>query len=236
MTQAGAGENPICPAHVRTVAERLEAYVEGYGIGQWRNPEAIKIAQSDWPRRVVYPARVPGVAAGWVPMRCRECAAEVAAAARGCSRCGAPIVGQQPVVADMVFGAGSTAVSDAAGKAVPAGVAGGAAPERCVPGSGDRVPAELRLVLGGYAGIACGWFAGALACAAPAIFLLVDGVYLGDDWIGLLPWLVVVACLVCIGALKGLEALLVHGRVFGLLPWASDLLAARGRAPQRRRG
>jgi hypothetical protein len=46
-----SGENPICPAHVRIVAERLEAYVEGYVIGQWRNPEAIKIAQSDdWPR------------------------------------------------------------------------------------------------------------------------------------------------------------------------------------------
>jgi len=25
----------------------LEAYVEGYVIDQWRNPEAIKIAQSD---------------------------------------------------------------------------------------------------------------------------------------------------------------------------------------------
>jgi len=148
MTQAGAGENPICPAHMRIVDERLEAYVEGYGIDQWRNPEAIKIAQSDWPRRVVYPTSVPGVAAGWVPMRCRECAAEVAAAARVCSRCGAPIVGQQPVVADMVFGADSdTAVSDATGKAVPAGVAGQAPPEPDVPGSGDRVPAELRLVL-----------------------------------------------------------------------------------------
>ncbi len=122
MTQAGAGENPICPAHVRIVAERLEAYVEGYVIDRWRNPEAIKIARSDWPRRVVYAARVPGVAAGWVPMRCRECAAEVAAAARVCSRCGAPIVGQQPVVADMVFGVVSdTAVSDAAGRAGTAG-------------------------------------------------------------------------------------------------------------------
>jgi hypothetical protein len=40
MTQAGAGENPICPAHVRMVAERLEAYVEGYVIDQWRNPES----------------------------------------------------------------------------------------------------------------------------------------------------------------------------------------------------
>jgi DivIVA domain-containing protein len=223
MTQAGAGENPICPAHVPIVVERLEAYVEGYVIGQWRNPEAIKIVQSDWPRRVVYPARVPGVAAGWVPMRCRECAAEVAAEARVCSRCGAPIVGQQPVVADMLFGAVSdTAVSDAAGKAVPAGVAGRAPPERYVQGSGAKLPAELRLVLGGYAGIACGWFAGAVACAAPAIFLLVDDVYLGDDWIGLLPWLVVMACLMCIGALKGLEALLVRIQFSGLLRRPSD--------------
>ena len=57
-------------------------------------------------------------------MRCRECAAEVAVTARACSRCGAPIVGQQPVmadavVADTVVGAVSdAAVSDAAGKAV----------------------------------------------------------------------------------------------------------------------
>ena len=40
-------ENPICPARVRIVAEPLEAYVEGYVIDQWRNPEAINIAQSD---------------------------------------------------------------------------------------------------------------------------------------------------------------------------------------------
>jgi hypothetical protein len=40
-------ENPICPARVRIVAEPLEAFVEGYVIDQWRNPEAIKIAQSD---------------------------------------------------------------------------------------------------------------------------------------------------------------------------------------------
>jgi hypothetical protein len=32
---------------VRIVAEPLEAYVEGYVIDQWRNPEAVKIAQSD---------------------------------------------------------------------------------------------------------------------------------------------------------------------------------------------
>jgi hypothetical protein len=110
-------------------------------------------------------------------MRCRECAAEVAATARVCSRCGAPIGGQPPVVvdtvvADMVVGAVSdTAVSEAAGKAVAAGVAGQAPPEPCVPGSGARFPAKLRLVLAGYAGIACGLFAGALFWAAYAVFL-----------------------------------------------------------------
>ena len=41
-------ENPHLPeARVRIVAEPLEAYVEGYVIDQWRNPRAIKIAQSD---------------------------------------------------------------------------------------------------------------------------------------------------------------------------------------------
>jgi membrane protein implicated in regulation of membrane protease activity len=107
------------------------------------------------------------------------------------------------VVADTVVGA----VSHAAGKAVGARVAERALPEPYVPGSGDKLPAELRLVLGGYAGIACGWLAGALACAAPAVFLLffVDDVYLRDDWIGLLPWLVAMACLVCIGALEALQ-------------------------------
>ena len=77
-------------------------------------------------------------AAGWVQMRCRECAAEVAVTARACSRCGAPIVGQPPVVADTVVAdTVVAAVSDAAGKAVPAGVAGQAPPEPYVPGSGE---------------------------------------------------------------------------------------------------
>jgi site-specific DNA recombinase len=40
-------ENLVCPGRVRIAAEPLEAYVEGYVIEQWRNPEAIKIAQSD---------------------------------------------------------------------------------------------------------------------------------------------------------------------------------------------
>jgi len=108
-------------------------------------------------------------------MRCRECAAKVAVTAQVCPRCGAPIVGQPPavvdtVVADMVVGA----VSDAAGKAVPAGVAEQAPPEPYVPGSGDKLPAELRLVLGGYGGIACGWFASALACVVAAVFGFFD--------------------------------------------------------------
>jgi hypothetical protein len=40
-------ENLVCPGRVRIAAEPLEVYVEGYVIDQWRNPEAIKIAQSD---------------------------------------------------------------------------------------------------------------------------------------------------------------------------------------------
>ena len=107
-------------------------------------------------------------AAGWVQMRCRECAAEVAVTARVCSGCGAPIVGQQPVVAD----SGDTvvaAISDAAGKAVPAGPA---LPEPYVPGSGDRVPAKLRLVLGGYAGIG---IAIGIACLSAGGMALASG-------------------------------------------------------------
>ena len=121
-------------------------------------------------------------AAGWVQMRCRECAAEVAVTARVCSGCGAPIVGQPPVVADTVVvdtvvDTVVGAISDAAGKAVPAGVAGQALPEPYVPGSGDRLPAELRLVLAGYVGIAGGLFAAALACATAFVYLF----FFGDD-------------------------------------------------------
>ena len=43
----GKDENLVCPGRVRIAAEPLEAYVEGYVINQWRNSEAIKIAQSD---------------------------------------------------------------------------------------------------------------------------------------------------------------------------------------------
>ena len=61
------------------------------------------------------------------------------------------------------------AVSDAAWPVFPA-VAGPALPEPYVPGSGDRLPAELRLVLAGYVGIAGGLFATALACATAFAF------------------------------------------------------------------
>jgi DivIVA domain-containing protein len=139
-------------------------------------------------------------------MRCRECAAEVAATARVCSRCGAPIVrqvGQSPVVADTVVGdtvvsaVSDTVVSDAAGKAVAADVAR-QPPEPYVPGSGERIPAKLRLVLAGYAGIAYGLLAGALACAAAAVilFFFVDPIGDPDDYWNVL--LSVVAAQLCV--------------------------------------
>jgi hypothetical protein len=101
-----------------------------------------------------------------------RCAAETAVTALVCSRCGAPIVGQPSVVADTVVADTVVAdtvvgaVSDAAGRAVPAGAAGQALPEPVGPGSGGSLPVELRLVLVGYVGFACAWFAGTLACVA----------------------------------------------------------------------
>jgi hypothetical protein len=73
-------------------------------------------------------------------------------------------------------------VNDAAGKAVAAGVVGQPR-EPFMPGSGARLPAELRLVLAGYVGVACGLFAGALACATALIlfFLIADDLDRGDD-------------------------------------------------------
>src|SRR5512133_3698716 len=46
--------------------------------------------------------RRPNPSAIITQMKCRECAAEVAGTAGVCSRCGAPIVGQPPVMADAV--------------------------------------------------------------------------------------------------------------------------------------
>jgi DivIVA domain-containing protein len=148
-------------------------------------------------------------------MSCRECAAEVAVTARVCSRCGAPVVGQQPpVVADTVTDTVVGAFSDAAGKVVPAGVAGQAPPEPYVPGSGARVPAELRLVLGGYAGIACGLFAGGLACGVAAVLVFFFAADIDTDpdmiefLIFMISYLIAVAGVVCICGLLGLSGAL----------------------------
>jgi hypothetical protein len=92
------------------------------------------------------------------------------------------------------------AVSDAAGKALPA-VVGKALREPYVPGAGDRVPAELRLVLAGYVGIACGCFAGALACAAAAVFVFFAVNYVDDDTGEILLGLAILAVQVCIWGL-----------------------------------
>ena len=144
-------------------------FSDGVGSRRCRGPARRACRDDPW-RFMAGVVSLCASAVGWVQMRCRECAAEVAVTARVCSGCGAPIVGQPPVVADTVVAdTVVAAVSDAAGKAVPAGVAGQALPEPYVPGSGDRLPAELRLVLAGYVGIAGGLFATALACAAAVV-------------------------------------------------------------------
>jgi DivIVA domain-containing protein len=191
---------------------------DGVGFGKYRCPA--RWACGNGPRRFV---------AG-VQMRCRECAAEVATA-RLCSRCGAPIAGQplsmaNPVLADTVMADSVIGgISDAAGKGVPAGVAGQAlpepyVPERFVPGSGDSLPAELRLVLAEYVGIACGLFAGALACAAAAVFLVFFVVDPNDEWN--LPWSLF-ALQACIGgAVAGATPLEARIRYSRLLRQPSD--------------
>jgi hypothetical protein len=156
-------------------------------------------------------------------MRCRECAAEVAVTAGVCSGCGAPI-GQLPVVADtadtVVADSLVSATGGAAGEGGPAGVAGQALPEPYVPGSGDRLPAELRLVLAGHVGKAAGLFATALACAAATVLtFFVDLSELGE--------VVFFSILVfCIGGLLAatfaLEALTAGNRFSRLLRRPGD--------------
>jgi DivIVA domain-containing protein len=89
---------------------------------------------------------------------------------------------ETPPMVDTVAGAVSDAMgSDAAGKAVAAGATGQAPPEPYVPGSGARVPAQLRLVLAGYTGIACGLLAGNLAYATFNVFVVFEP---DDDVVG----------------------------------------------------
>lgn len=128
--------------------------------------------------------------------------------ARVCSACGAPI-GQPPVVANsLAADVGVAAVSRAAGEAAPVGVVGQMLPEPYVPGSGDRVPAELRLVLAGHVGLAAGVFAAGLACAVAIVLnFFVDLIDLDDLAFGL----VLVAVFSLVGGLS----------------WAYELLRAR---------
>jgi DivIVA domain-containing protein len=141
------------------------------------------------------------------------------------------------VAANTVVGA----VSDAAGKAVPAGVAGQALPEPYVPGSGDRVPAELRLVRAGYVGIAGGLFAVALACATAFAYLFLyvslpnislpnffADIYIANDVQGMLFGLAFAAFWggagagAWAGAVKGVQALKAGIRFSRLLRRPSD--------------
>jgi hypothetical protein len=102
-------------------------------------------------------------------------------------------------------------------------VTGQAPPEPYLPGSGDRVPAELRLVLAGYAGIAGGVFAGALACAAAAVFLFFLAEPVGDpndDWNVLLSLLAFQLCV--LGFVLAPSALQARIRFSRLLRRPSD--------------
>jgi len=120
------------------------------------------------------------------------------------------------VMADTVVGT----VSDAAGKGIPAGVAGQALPEPYVPGSGDRLPAELRRVLTGYLGIACGLFASLLAGAAAAVFLVFFVVDPDGDWN--LPWSLLAFQLCVVGFVLAPTALQARIRFSRLLRRPSD--------------
>jgi DivIVA domain-containing protein len=138
------------------------------------------------------------------------------------------------VVAETVTDTMVGTVSDAAGKAVAAGVAGQALPEPYVPGSGAGLPAELRLALAGYVGIACAWFAGALACVAAFASLFFVGDDFPDTWLGDngLYWLLFILAFSAFsigasvgagaGPVKGVQALQARGRFSRLLRQPSD--------------
>ncbi len=140
---------------------------------------------------------------------------------------------ETPPMADTVVGA----VSDGVAKAVPARV-----PEQApyVPGSGDQFPAELQLVLAGYAGIACGWFAGALACAVAVVFVFLDVEmrsavfqFLDADIVDALFLAVPVCGLELLGVAMALAELRVRGRFSRLLRRPSDPRTATVTASKR---
>ena len=84
-------------------------FSDGVGSRRCRGPARRACRDDPW-RFTAGAVSLCASAAGWVQMRCRECAAEVAVTARVCSACGAPIVGQPPVVADTVVA--DTVVAD----------------------------------------------------------------------------------------------------------------------------
>ena len=86
-------------------------------------------------------------------MRCRECAAETTTAVHFCVNCGAPVTAQPSAMAGPRAGEVSAA----------AGAAALVLPEPYVPGSGGKVPAQIRWLLRGYAAMAWGAFAAAWA-------------------------------------------------------------------------
>jgi DivIVA domain-containing protein len=122
------------------------------------------------------------------------------------------------VMADTVVGT----VSDVAGKGIPAGVAGQALPEPYVPGSGDRVPAELRLVLAGYVGLAAAVFATGFAWAAVVLTFFVDINDLDDDPTLLLVGLASMVSILFGPSLGALELLKARIRFSRLLRRPSD--------------
>jgi DivIVA domain-containing protein len=102
-----------------------------------------------------------------------------------------------------------------------------------VPGSGEKPPAELRLVLAGYAGIACGLLAGGLACVAAAVVAAVVVIFdadirsavieLFDDGIvDALFFALTVGCLGVTVVAMALAKLQVRGRFSRLLRQPSD--------------
>ena len=94
-----------------------------------------------------------------VQMRCVECGAESAGAARVCARCGAPVAGPGSAAA---LAAGAVSSGAGQGASVAAATATGqTTPEPYVPGGGHEAPPGLRSVLRGSSWMGCG----ALLCA-----------------------------------------------------------------------
>ena len=131
-------------------------------------------------------------------------------------------------------------------------VAGQSLPEPFVPGSGDKLPAELRLVLARYVGIACGLFAVALTCAAVFAFYLLwltlpnislptflEDDYVANDLQGMLFGWAYTALWVAagagawLGAVQGVQALKACIRFSRLLRRPSDPRTATVTASKR---